>query len=279
MKNYIEKDIKKLWSFGKYHEVYREAPWTWRNMPFSDDINKVDGFYFDVEKEFNNCSILEVGSSMGQGYNFLKNQNNVDTSNYLGIDVSKVAYEHCIKNYPETNWLNENFSEYALEKKFDYSYERHSVHHMPRPLEQFEKILKNTNYAFTTTFRGCLNGPTISDLDIGYFETENGKYFMNIINFSELINIGLKHNFNNIRIDFRGLHEDIPTKPDNDGMVLSSKINRKDILLSRFIISFRKNLDTSSATINLVKKKLYSPKNFFIIRKIEKKIMELKKSF
>ena len=102
---------------------------------------------------------------------------------------------------------------------------------------------------------------------------------MNIINFEELINLGLKYSFNNIKVDYRGLHEKISSTLDKDGMVLSEKIDRKKILLSRFIISFRKDLDDKSVKINLVKKKLYSPKNFFIIRKIEKKIKKLKNNF
>ena len=147
---------------------------------------------------------------------------------------------------------------------------------MPNPLKQYEKVLQNTNYSFTTTFRGCINGPTISDLDVGYFVSENGKYFMNIINFEELIILGLKHGFNNIRIDYRGLHEEIPKILDENKMVLSGEIDRKKILLSRFIISFRKDLKNKEIKINLIRKKLYSPKYFFIMRGIEKKLKEIK---
>ena len=262
----------------KYFNHYKDVSWSWRNLPFSDDINKKDDFYFIVSKEFKNISILEVGSSMGQGYNFLKQQQNIDTTNFTGIDVSKVAYDHCKIKHPETEWINENFSEYNLNKKFDYSYERHSVHHMPRPIEQFEKILKNTNYAFTTTFRGCLNGPTISDLDVAYFENETGKYFMNIISFEEIICLGLRHGFNNIRIDYRGLHEEIPSELDESGMVLSKQVDRKKIYLSRFIVSFRKDVISESIKLTLIKKKIYSPKYFFIIWKIEKILKKIIKN-
>lgn len=277
MKDYLEKDVKKIWSFGKYYDHYKDVSWSWRNLPFSDDINKRDDFYFNVKKEFKNISILEVGSSMGQGYNFLKNQNNIDVTNYLGIDVSRVAYEHCQKIHPEAKWLNVNFSEFNLEQKFDYSYERHSVHHMPRPLEQYDKILNATNNSFTTTFRGCINGPTISDLDLAYFENETGKYFMNIINFVDLIKLALKHNFNNIRVDYRGHHEEIPKVLDKSGMVLSEKINRRKILLSRFIISFRKDKKNSQTKIKLIRKTFYSFKYFFIIKKIENILKNLEK--
>ena len=43
-------------------------------ISFSDNINRIDDFYFEVEKEFKDISILEIGSSMGQGYNFLKSK-------------------------------------------------------------------------------------------------------------------------------------------------------------------------------------------------------------
>lgn len=275
MKDYIDKDIKRVWSFNKYFNHYKDVDWQWRCLPFSNDINKIDSFQFEVNKDYKNISILEVGSSMGQSYKFLKEQNNIDTSQYTGIDVSKTAYDHCCKIHPEARWINENFAEYNLNEKFDYSYERHSVHHMPRPLEQFEKILRNTNQAFTTTFRGCVYGPTISNLEVGYFENETGRYFMNIINFLEVIKIGIKYNFNNLRVDFRGLHEKIPSHLDSDGMVLSEKVDRKKILLSRFIISFRKDKINKNLKINLIKKKIYSPKNFFIIRKIQKELNSL----
>ena len=273
MKNYLEKDIKNLWSFSKYSKHYPDVTWDWRNLPFSNDINKIDDFNFKVERNFKNISILEIGSSMGQGYNFLKNKNNIDVSNYLGIDVSKVAYDYCIKKYPETKWLNTNFSEHNLNSNFDYTFERHSVHHMPFPLLQFEKILKNTNIAFTTTFRGCIHGETISDLNLAFFENETGKYFMNIINFSDVIMIALNNNFNDIIVDWRGLHEEINSEINGQTeMYLSKDVDRDKYLISRFIIYFRKNPSLNKIKVRMKKKIFYSPKNFRIINKIRNQL-------
>ena len=280
MKNYIEKDVKNIWSFKKYTHAYNDVKWTWRNLPFSNNINEIDDFYFNVDKNFNNVSILEVGSSMGQGYNFLKNQKNIDTSNYLGIDVSRVAHQYCLKKYPETKWLNENFSEYSLETKFDYSYERHSIHHMPYPLKQFEKVLKNTNIAFSSTFRGCIHGPTISDLDLAYFKNETGKYFMNIINFSDVILIALNNDYNNIIVDWRGLHEEIPSDHGHEsGMYASKLIDRNKFLISRFIIYFRKDPNLKKIKIHLKRKKIYSFKNYYLIQKLKNQISKIEKFY
>ena len=279
MKDYITNNVGKLWSFDLYPKAYEGAKWFWRSLPFTNDINLRDDFHFDVTKKFEDISILELGSAMGGAYDFLKNQNNIDTSNFTGIEVSDVGIEYCKKKYPNAKWIHTDFDKYTLENRFDYSFERHAIHHMPNPLKQYEKVLQNTNYSFTTTFRGCINGPTISDLDVGYFVSENGKYFMNIINFEELIILGLKHGFNNIRIDYRGLHEEIPKILDENKMVLSGEIDRKKILLSRFIISFRKDLKNKEIKINLIRKKLYSPKYFFIMRGIEKKLKEIKNAW
>tara|TARA_A100001011_G_C14174869_1_gene784177 strand:- start:248 stop:1108 length:861 start_codon:yes stop_codon:yes gene_type:complete len=276
MKNYIAKDIKNLWSFSKYYKHYNDVSWDWRNLPFTDNIDKIDSFHFEVKKNFKNISILEIGSSMGQGYDFLKKKSNIDSSNYLGLDVSSVAYKYCLEKYPETKWLNTNFSKYDLDNKFDYTFERHSLHHMPYPLLQFEKVFKNTNIAFTSTFRGCIHGPTISNLDLAFFENETGKYFMNIINFSEIILIALKNNFNDIVVDWRGLHENINSKiSDQTEMYVSNEIDREKYLISRFIIFFRKNPNLKKVKVRLKKKTFYSFKNLAIINSLTKQISRI----
>ena len=280
MKNYIDKKIVgELWSFNKYGNSYKSVDWEWRNLPFTDNLKIKDPFNFKVTKDFRNISILEIGSSMGRGYQFLKDQKNIDTKNFSGIEVSNTAIDYCKKNFTDANWIHANLDEFELEKKYDYSYERHSIHHMPNPLKQYEKILSKTNFSFTTTFRGCVHGETISDLDVGYFIEEKGKYFMNIINFTDVILIGIKNGFNNIRVDYRGLHEEIPKERDEKRMVLTDKVDRNKKLISRFIISFRKDVNSNKISLYLIKKKIYSPKYFFIINKINKHLKRIEKIF
>ncbi len=280
MKNYIEKDVKNIWSFEKYADHYDNTQWSWRYYPFSNNLDNVDDFQFNVDKNFKDISILEIGSSMGKGYSFLKNKKNIDVSNFVGIDVSRVAHQYCLTKYPETKWLNENFSEYELKTKFDYSYERHSIHHMPYPLKQFEKVLKNTNIAFSSTFRGCIHGPTISDLDLAYFKEDTGKYFMNIINFTEVIFLALNNGFNDIVLDWRGLHEDIPSSHnDQAGMYACKSIDRDKTLISRFIIYCRKNPNMKKVKIHLKRKLIYSFRNFMIIRKLVDQVSKIEKIY
>ena len=268
-----------MWSFTNYENSYNSVDWHWRNLPFSDDISKDDGFNFFVKKKFDNISILELGSAMGQGYNFLSKHDNIDVKNYTGIEVSNAGIHYCKENYTNAKWIHANFDEFELDQKYDYSYERHSIHHMPNPLKQYEKVLKKTNFSFTTTFRGCVHGNTISDLDKAYFLEEKGKYFMNIINFTDVILIGIKNGFNNIRVDYRGLHEEIPTKPDEKKMVLVKEVDRENRLISRFIISFRKDNKNKSLKLKLIKKKIYSPKYYFIIKKIDNHLKRIEKVF
>ena len=62
-----------MWSFTNYENSYNSVDWHWRNLPFSDDISRMMDLIF-VKKKFDNISILELGSAMGQGYNFLSNK-------------------------------------------------------------------------------------------------------------------------------------------------------------------------------------------------------------
>ena len=65
---------------------------------------------------------------MGQGYNFLSKQDNIDVKNYTGM-ISN-AGTLCKENYTDAKWIHTNFDEFELDQKYDYSYERPQIHHM-----------------------------------------------------------------------------------------------------------------------------------------------------
>ena len=60
-------------------------------------------------------------------------------------------------------------------------------------------------------------------------------------------------------------------------MVLVKEVDRENRLISRFIISFRKDNKNKSLKLKLIKKKIYSPKYYFIIKKNRQSFKELKK--
>ena len=87
--SYHSQDLKKLWSFDKYSQNYRDVRWSWDCLPFSDNLSGTDNLRISVKKKLRDISILEVGSAMGAAYGFLKGSSLVDVSQYTGIEVSE----------------------------------------------------------------------------------------------------------------------------------------------------------------------------------------------
>ena len=120
-------------SYKKYENVYLD----WGSLPFSEDFNSREFKHPKILNLIQGKKIMEVGSAMGCAYKFMKNSKMVNLRNYTGIEVSTMGYETSKKRFPETNWVNADFTNYTIDKKYDYVYERHVVHHMPNPLEQY----------------------------------------------------------------------------------------------------------------------------------------------
>jgi hypothetical protein len=230
------KNVVKTWTWDLYHR-YKHSPWRWADLPFRDHItnqNLNHSEFFDkkITKRIENISILEVGSAMGSAYKFLKNSGLIDLSNYTGVEVSQIGHDYCKKNYPNANWLHKDFTKWGEIGKYDYTFERNGIHHMPNPIRQYEKMLKSTKISFITCFRSSLVGETIADMEVSNFKTDTGIYFSSIINLFELIELGIELGFKNIKIVFGGAHEKISTNPESP-FFLSDKINPDKIFLSR----------------------------------------------
>lgn len=231
------KNVINTWSHDDYSK-YKNSFWRWADLPFRDYVTSGNLFvkeYLnqDVNIKVEDKSILEVGSSMGSAYEFMKHSNLIDLSNYTGIEVSKVGIDYCKENHPEANWVHKDFTTIESLDPIDYSFERNAIHHMPDPLKAYDKILESTQIAFSTCFRSCLVGNTISDLQISYFKTSTGTYYSSIINLFEVIEMGLKHGFGSIKITFGGPHEKIGSDPSIDTHYIDPKIDQEGIFLSR----------------------------------------------
>lgn len=211
---YYSQDIKKMWSSQKY-DNYANAKWNWSSFPFDDAPEKRRySLTKEITRPVQNKSILEVGAAMGQAYRFLKESSLVDVSQYTGVEISNKGHQYCKEKYPEANWVQADFSKYELPGNFDYVFERHAVHHMPEPIEQFKKLFSHVNISMNTIFRACLEPGTVSDLNVARFQLAGGgKFFLNLISVPDLLKEGLKAGFNHIRICYQGLHGPIPSDP------------------------------------------------------------------
>ena len=238
--NYKRKEyhdnVIKTWS-DKVYKKYKNSSWRWADLPFRNYIINEKFFVNEylnhvLNQKVENKSILEVGSAMGSAYEFMKNSELIDLSHYSGIEVSKVGTDHCKENYPETNWIHKDFTTITKLNPVDYSFERNAIHHMPDPIEEYKKLLKATNIAFSTCFRSCLMGESISDLEISHFKSTTGIYYCSIINLFDVIELGLEYGFGSMKITYGGKHEKISNDP-NDSHFIDLKVDQDEIFLSR----------------------------------------------
>ena len=150
----------------------------------------------------------------------------------MGVNKAK-------QRFPNANWIHANFTNTKLERRYDYGFEREAIHHMPEPVEQIHKILKHIDITFVTTFVGCIEGKTISDLDNAYYNNfEKGFVYFNVISVSEVVEKALLEGFNHIRIIYWGEHEPIPI--DKDGHQYMSPELQASRDIARFTLRMTK---------------------------------------
>lgn len=236
---YYEQDLSKIWSFSEY-EKYKDATWNWWVLPFDDNLSEINrSLNKAVKKKVSKKSIIEIGSAMGRGYEFLKKSGIIDLSNYTGIEISDTGHKASKKLFPSANWIQYDFTKYEFTKKYDYGFERNAIHHMPEPIEQYIKILKNIKISFSTTFRGIMDEGTISDLDKCHQKNpEGGMAYWNFISVNEIVRIGLKEGFNHIRVIDNGKHWPISSDPESDTYMSAELQGKKDYSL--FTVRFTK---------------------------------------
>jgi SAM-dependent methyltransferase len=226
-------DLALIWSSEGYKK-YETAKWDWWNLPFTHRLC-ADKFDFAAPKSKIYGKILEIGSAMGQAYRFLKESALVDVSQYTGIEVSRFGHQYCRKNFPEAQWLHEDFTEYTLSDTYDYTFERHAIHHMRDPLEQLRKMVSHTRLVVLTSFRGWLDAPTFSDIRRGRFNTLNGAYHLNLINPLELVKMAIDCHFNHVHVLYGGDHEPISGDP-NTSMYLARDVQERGGSIMRLIV-------------------------------------------
>ena len=231
---YYAQSLEKVWSPASYAK-YENARWEWWNFPFSDLICTKSPKFEKITKRIEEKKILEVGSAMGGAYAFLKSSNLVDVSQYTGIEISNMGYLRSRERFPEARWIQTDFTRYDLKEEFDYSFERHAVHHMPNPLVQYQKLARNTRISLQFLFRGRLVGETISDLELARFSSDTGLFYLIILNLFDVVKIGLDEGFNHIHVLYCGDHEPIDSNPEA-AVFVSSNIQKSGGKIKRFAI-------------------------------------------
>jgi hypothetical protein len=258
---YYSQQLSDVWSFKGY-QVYENTYWPWHALPFADDHYRVNPRWSDrwkvwpgsavaersrlgfryvpdpVTRRIENRGILEVGAAMGGAYAAMKATGLVDLASYTGIEVSDMGHRRSKERFPEARWLQADFTRYELTDRFDYAFERHAVHHMPSPLEQYEKIARQVDVAMNCVFVGRMDGPTVSDLTVGFYKNEDrGLCYFNVINVFDVVAMGLRLGYKHIRVCFYGDHEACPTDPQGDQYlapeVQAAGVQRFNVRMSR----------------------------------------------
>ena len=208
---YNKKKLSKTWSEKEYDKYlnFKES-WKIFDFPLFNNRNM-----FETPASLVDGSILEIGSAAGSAHQFLLFNNIIDSkTDYTGMDISDKGISYCKKNFPESNWEQNDLTEYKFQRKYDYTFERIAVHHMENPLNVFNKMAAVTNKSLTTQFVSCLNGKTISDLSIARYRHEAGQMvYFNVINVFEVIEVMINNGFNEFKVLYHGAHENCGSLP------------------------------------------------------------------
>lgn len=229
--NYNKEELSTTWGQPTYDKyLTSESTWQWSNFPNFSQRKSIK----DKCSLPQNMSVLEVGCAAGGAYKYLMSNGAItEKSDYTGLDISEKGIHNCKTLHPEANWIKADLTSYKFKRKFDFSFERIAVHHMPDPLAMFDKIAAATNISMATGFVSCLKGTTISNLELARYRHSNGELvFFDIINPLEVCEVMLDHGFRKFEFLYRGVHEKIDANPLAH-QYLSPDISRTNRMIGR----------------------------------------------
>lgn len=108
--------------YSKVHPIYRRG-----SKENKDSIKLKSRKALLFKKELKNKSILEVGC--GQGVFLMNCSKFKNIKELCGIDVS-LPREDLIKQYPKIKFINDDITEFRVNKKYEVVYSNHVLEHM-----------------------------------------------------------------------------------------------------------------------------------------------------
>ena len=229
--NYNNDELSTTWGQPTYNKyLSSDNTWQWSNFPNFSPRKSIK----EKCSLQNSMSVLEIGCAAGGAYKYLINNKAITkSSDYTGLDVSEKGINNCKKLHPEAKWIKADLTSYKFKRKFDFSFERIAIHHMPDPLGMFDKLAAATNISMATGFVSCLKGSTISNLELARYRHSNGELvYFDIINPLEVCEVMLDHGFRKFELIYRGVHEKIDSYPLAH-QYLSPEISRFDRMIGR----------------------------------------------
>lgn len=226
--------LSNTWSQKTYKKyLTADSTWQWSNFPNFSARDSIKEKCAVPE----GGSVLEIGCAAGGAYRFLSSNGAVDqTTDYSGFDISDFGIEHCKKTHPNATWVQADVTNHNFDRRYDFTFERIAVHHMPDPLSVFDKLAAVTNKSLATGFVSCLKGTTISDLSLARYRHANGEMvYFDIINPFEVCEVLLDHGFRKFEFVYRGAHEKIDNFPLAH-QYLSPEISRVQRMIGRTTI-------------------------------------------
>ena len=204
--------LSKTWSELSYDQyITGNSTWSWRQLPrFNSKESYMTGPGAPIDG-----SILEIGCAAGGAYRFLTNSGVLASNHdYTGMDISDKGIAYCKEHYPDKTWTQTDLTDHVFSRTYDYTFERIAIHHMPNPLAIIDKLAKITTTSISTTFVSCLEGSTISDLEVARYRGAAGNlYYFDIINIFEVIEVLFDNGFHDVGVYYGGPHETIYTDP------------------------------------------------------------------
>ncbi len=136
-------------------------------------------YFFNFIESINNKSVLDIWCGSGRLLEQLGEKFNINSFNYLWVDLSEEMLKNAKKNYPNKDFLKLNMLDLGkIDKKFDYIFFIASFHHLDN-LEDREKVLKKAKDLLKTGGKIFMTNWAL-DSDVN-----KEKYKKNIISWSE----------------------------------------------------------------------------------------------
>ncbi len=142
-KNLLHRLFFRRFGFGNrvpkiiWEKQFSKGDWDYLESKDEELHYKIITKFYDQQKNKN--SILDIGCGKGVLYKYLKENDSLPVSDYMGIDLSVKAVEAAQQRFPGVHFQQLDFENAGVQKKFDVIIFNESVYYFPRPLKIIDK--------------------------------------------------------------------------------------------------------------------------------------------